>query len=553
MNKIPCLGLSFLARCSEFHLREHFLFNFEVAVASIAIVVSIYALLIERRFRVRISIKKDERDFILKLVALVLGLTFLGAILPFIPGEPLPLGGYPIFWEALASVAILYAFYLSYRIILPIRFLTKKQLKRLLNVVPQATKKYHGSMDLMLKEADLFWDDFLKKAKEDSNLQILLLRDFLNPEFVKLAVTSHYLLVKTYRFTGEHGGNENINSFFRKLFIHHLIEDNSIVAEDLESSYKPITQEIIRKYRLANILFKNNGDLFSLRLAEYKNWANIYRRFSILFKLYLGQTYRNSEDTKDYIGLIDPRVIEIFLKFFKENLTHLTEDEKDEFMSWFAFHVPQEIIRKLPETESKALANGIYELLEQYAAFRDWQKEDEGWKDYYMLIEFKMNFIDENKVIKETFQERLTDKIAGTEDEEKIERLVYNLKGFYPMVLPIYFHMYGPELFSKKEPKEEKEMHMKILGKMKKNLPILSQGITQHYMGDKKMPADEKGKEAVKRKAEKALRAMFPEDVYYDKEENSITRTTGDGERSVTLLLNETIEKGEFVYKNLPE
>ncbi len=78
------------------------------------------------------------------------------------------------------------------------------------------------------------------------------------------------------------------------------------------------------------------------------------------------------------------------------------------------------------------------------------------------------------------------------------------------MVVPIYFHMYGPDLFSEKEPKEDAEMHMKILKKMLESLPILSQGITQHYMGDKKLPSDERGREEVRRKAHKALASMFP-------------------------------------------
>lgn len=550
MNTVSCLGLHFLAHCSEFQYKEHFLFNFETAIAGLAMVVSIYALLIEKRFRIRVSIKKNERVFLLKLIASILGLTFIGAILPFIPGDPLPLIGYPVFWEFIASVLIIYTIYLSYIIISPIKSFSKKQIRQLLSVVPQATRKYHGSLDLMLKEADLFWGDFLKKSQENKNLQTLLIRDFANPDFIKLAVTSHYILIKTYQFIGESPSDVNKSTleFFRKLFIHNLVEDDSVIAEDLESDYKLITQEIIRKYKLGNTLFKGNGDLFFLRLAEYKNWLNIYRRFSILFKLYLGKRYHHTEDTKNYISLIDSEVIEVFLEFFKENLTHLTADEKDEFMSKFAFSVPEEI-GSLPEAESKALANGIYELLEQYAAGKEWQNEEKGWRDFHILYEFKSSFVDCNKITKQVFKERLTDMIAGAEDDKKTEYLAYNLKGFYPMVLPIYFYMYGPELFSRKEPKEDREMHMRIIKKMQKNLPIISQGITQFYMSDKKLPLDERGKEAIRRKAEKALVSMFPNHVFYNKDDNSITYISSQGEKSITLLLDETIKSDSFVYK----
>lgn len=549
MDEVSCLGIDFFARCPVSHYRDHFLFNFEIAIASMAVVISIYALFIERRFRVRIFLKRDDKNLILGLFILTLGLTFVGAILPFVPGKALPLFGYPIFWEILAAIVILYIFYISYRIILPIRVFTKKQLKQLLNVVPEATSKYHDSMDLMLREADVFWDDFLKHAQKNKKLQDLLLRDFLNPEFIKLIVTSHYVLIKTYRFISNFPENSNINEFFRKLFIHHLVEDNSILAEDLESSYKPITQEIIRHHKLANILFKDNGALFFLRVTEHKNWSNIYRRFSILFKLYLGQKYHFTEDSKDYISLIDSEVIEVFLKFFKENLQHLREEERDEFMNWFAFLAPREL-KNLPEEESESLANGIFELLEQYSAGRNWQKEDRGWRDYHTLFEFKESFVDCNKVTKKTFQKRLVDKIIGAENGRSLERHVFNLKGFYPMVVPIYFHMYGIELFSLEESKENKKMHMKILEKMQKNLPILSQGRTENYMSDRKMPTDERGRGVVKRRAEKALVAMFPSDFFYNREENSITHITGGGERSVTLLLNETVKRGDFVYKD---
>lgn len=550
MNTVSCLGLHFLAQCSEFQYKEHFLFNFETAIASLAMVVSIYALLIEKRFRIRVSIKRNERIFLLKLITSILGLTFVGAVLPFIPGNPLPLIGYPVFWEFTASILIIYTIYLSYKIISPIKSFSKKQVCQLLSVVPQATRKYHGSLDLMLKEADLFWSDFLKKSQKNKDLQTLLLRDFANPDFMKLAVTSHYILIKTYRFIGESSPDVNGSTieFFRKLFIHNLVEDDSVIAEDLESDYKPITQEIIRKYKLGDTIFKDNGDLFFLRLAEYKNWLNIYHRFSILFKLYLGKRYHHTEDTQNYISLIDSNVITVFLKFFKENLAHLTGDEKNEFMGKFVFSVPEEI-KSLPEAESKALANGVYELLEQYATGKDWQNEEKGWMDFHILYEFKSSFIDCNKTTKQVFKERLTDMIAGAEDDKKIEYLAYNLKGFYPMVLPIYFYMYGPELFSRKEPKENKDMHMRILKKMKENLPIFSRGITQFYMSDKKLPTDKRGKEAIRRKAEKALASMFPNHVYYNKGDNSITYISSQGEESITLLLNETIKSGSFVYK----
>ncbi|MCW1887972.1 MAG: hypothetical protein KIH67_000240 [Candidatus Moranbacteria bacterium] len=550
MNDIPCLGLSFLAECIPTHHREHFLFNFEVAITSFAVVIAIYSLILERRYRVRIYLKRRERNFIFQLFSLTILLTFIGAILPFIPGEALPLFGYPVFWELVAAVFLIYIFYLSYSITRPITSLTKSYIKELVRLVPQATIKYHGLMDLMLREADSFWPDFLKKAQTNRQLR-LLLRDFLNPDFTKLLVTSGYILVSTYRYIGRSEGSahRDIERFFSELFIHNLVEDNSILAEDLDSSYKPITQEIIREYKLADIIFRN-ADLFFFRLSNYDNWPKIFHRFSELFKLYLGDRYHHTEDESEYISLIKAEVIKDFLEFFKNNLHHLSDKEKEDFISELSFSVPL-IIKNLPESESRILADGIYELLEEYAVGKDWQKEDNwGWGDFHILHQYQSSFVDCNGFTKNTFQDRLATKIAGTENKENVEYYAYNLKGFYPMMVPVYFHMYGPELFSKEGPKEDLVMHMKILKKMKENLPILASGITQYYMADKQLPKDKRGKEEVKRQANEALKKMFPTDVYYNAEDNSITRISGRGEVSCTILLNETIESGNFVYKD---
>jgi hypothetical protein len=60
MNEISCFGLDFLAKCPQSHYTDHFIFNLETAVSSLAIVVAIYALFLERRFRIRLGIKESQ-------------------------------------------------------------------------------------------------------------------------------------------------------------------------------------------------------------------------------------------------------------------------------------------------------------------------------------------------------------------------------------------------------------------------------------------------------------------------------------------------------------
>ena len=262
-----CFGLNFLNECSDSQLTEHFLFNFETAISSLAIVVSIYALLLEKRFRVRIAIKKDQLKLLLALVSGVLLFTFIGSILPYLPGAALPLIGYPVFWEIIASFMLFFSILISYRLIKPIKKLTKKQIEALYLYAPHSLIKYRGEIELMLNESEYFWPDFLEKSVDDEKLREVLSNYFSEKDFLKLAAKSYYILINTVDFIydSKHIGKiEHVKEFLRELIITSLSENESIITDDLNSDYKNITQYIIRERKLVDVIFKKSFSFLDL-------------------------------------------------------------------------------------------------------------------------------------------------------------------------------------------------------------------------------------------------------------------------------------------------
>ncbi|MFC1644569.1 hypothetical protein ACFL08_00905 [Patescibacteria group bacterium] len=548
MNEIYCFGLNFFAKCPETHLNDHFLFNLETAVSSLAIVVAIYALLLEKRFRVRIQIKRSQLKKIIYLTLSVLFFTFIGATLPYVSGEPRPIIGYPIFWEILAFFILLYCIFQAFDLMRSIKKLTKKQVKELIICAPYDTLIYHGLIDLMVKEADYFWEDFLKKTIVNDALREVLKHDFSGEDFLKVAVKSRYILLQTVSIIKKAKPETNIHhieEYLRKLFILGVFIDDSIISHDLKSSYKDMTKYIMRENKMANIIFGNYRDLF-LTSMDFKdqNRLGVLKRFLKIFELYLGRKYHYTEDDKKFTNLIEINTLENFLSFFKDSLMYLNSEEKTEFMRQLSFLTVQ--IKNLPEGESRVLSKGIYSILETYAQGKNWSK-DLGVDRLY-CIELELSFVDQNKYTRESFQQLLLEKIAGSKDPKKRTKIMYNLAGYYPMMTPVYFFIYGHALFSNQVPAKDFKFNMAILRKMQKNLPKIADGEIINNK-DNNSQGDERILNAMNQRIENCLNAMFPDNVIYNKDENSLTHYFSGNQSSSTLLLNETVQKNEFVFK----
>lgn len=103
MEEFPRLGLEFLGKCSyDPSSPNRIYFSIGEAIAAIAIFIA-FTQLLRPMITFRLSNSPFKLQTAYKLFFVAIFSVFAAAIVPFIPGNPLPLLGYPVFWEILAG------------------------------------------------------------------------------------------------------------------------------------------------------------------------------------------------------------------------------------------------------------------------------------------------------------------------------------------------------------------------------------------------------------------------------------------------------------------
>ena len=107
MNDFPCLGLEFLGKCSyDPSSPSRIYFSIGEGIAAIAILL-VFTQLLRPIIKFRLSVSKFGQQTAYILFFGAISCVFIAAILPFIPGNALPLLGYPVFWEIMAGLLFL--------------------------------------------------------------------------------------------------------------------------------------------------------------------------------------------------------------------------------------------------------------------------------------------------------------------------------------------------------------------------------------------------------------------------------------------------------------
>jgi hypothetical protein len=100
----PCLGLEILGKCNyPSALATASYFTIGQVISVIALLLA-FSQLTKPIIQFRIRVRKIRYASALVACALAILFVFVAAILPFIPGKPTPLIGYPVFWEILAGI-----------------------------------------------------------------------------------------------------------------------------------------------------------------------------------------------------------------------------------------------------------------------------------------------------------------------------------------------------------------------------------------------------------------------------------------------------------------
>lgn len=549
-----CLGLGFLPYCSDLQLEEHFLFSFQTAISALAVVVSIYALMLERRFKIRSKLRGNIIKKLKFLVGGVFLFTFIGALLPYFAGDPIAILGYPVFWEIFSVLLLSYSVVLSFTLFKPIYALKDKHIKKLHYIAPYGTLNFHGIIDLMLVESEYFWSDMLNKSTNNELLKEVIENDFSQKDFLREASRSEIIVHSTIQFINNNKGPKSIKhviDFFRKLLMESIVRSDSVLAVDLDSE-KNLSILIFQKYKLANIVFDNDFYYEYIYPLERKNnseYLDIIHRVLNIFHICLNDKYykNQKDDNSKTEDLISIKSLNNFLLVFDNCVRYLNIEKALDFLNNIESSSLQ--LKDLPTEYSDSLVKGFYKIIESYAI------KSENSINYQIerliFMDLYITYLSFNEYTEKIFENKLLEKIAGIRGNKIFDGRACNLEGYYPNLIPIYFYIYGHDLFSGKESSESKniDFHLKILERMSECLPKIANGRTQQYFGGIEMPKDERGFNIVKNKAERFLNNLFPNNIIYNIEENSITYIFGNEEVSKTIMLNDFLVNGKIYFK----
>ena len=107
VTKSACLGVSFLGNCSyDPSSPASTYFSLGELVAAIALLLA-FIQLARTKTKFRLVAKNLPNKFIYSIIISSIISVFIATLLPIIPGKPVPLLGYPIFWEVLAAAIII--------------------------------------------------------------------------------------------------------------------------------------------------------------------------------------------------------------------------------------------------------------------------------------------------------------------------------------------------------------------------------------------------------------------------------------------------------------
>lgn len=551
-----CLGINFLPYCSDLQLEGHFLFNFQTAISALAIVVSIYALILERRFKIRSKL----REHIIKKLKFLIGgvflFTFIGAVLPYFAGEPIVVLGYSVFWEVLGVLLLAYSVILSFVLFKPISTLKDKHIKKLHYIAPYGTLNFHGIIDLMLVESEYFWSDMLNKSIDNELLKEVIENDFSQKDFLWEASRSEKIVHSTIQFINNNKSSKSIKhvvDFFRKLLMESIVRSDSVLAIDLDSD-KNLSILIFQKYKLAKIIFDKDfyyEYIYPLERKDSPEYLDIIYRIVTIFHICLNNKYYHNQENNvlETEKLISVESLNNFLLVFDNCIRYLNVGKALDFLNNITSSSLE--LKNLPEDYSDSLVRGFYKIIESYAIksenSNNYNVERLVFRDLY---ETYVSFNDYSRIV---FENKLLEKIAGIRDGKVFEGRACNLEGYYPNLIPFYFYIYGYDLFSGKESSESKNVnfHLKILKRMSECLPKIANGRTQEYFGGIEMPKDKRGFNIVKNKAENFLNNLFPANIIYNIEENSITYVFGNEEMTKTIMLNDVLKNNKIFFKKI--
>lgn len=264
-----CLGIPSLGLCA-YNPASPTMSQFSIGegCSAIALLFVLYELIDDNK-KIRIFMRESFAHFTHFLFLIALLSIFLAAALPFIPGEAIPVIGYPIFWEFTAGVILVTAILVFLAMIgLPIR-VTKRNASKYLDLT---YKVIASNKEALLKpltvEIAHHIKPIIQMAKEKNDIETVKIANTVlilwsDKDFCKIIV--NHALFTVYEAIYCIKNEENYENAPGQAFIQQLINLSmtskySLVTRENEycglGPFKNMTEEIFDNYEFVKSMYR---------------------------------------------------------------------------------------------------------------------------------------------------------------------------------------------------------------------------------------------------------------------------------------------------------
>jgi len=331
-DSLSCLGLSILGTCQYDPAKPYWVyFSIGEGIATLAILLALQQLIDTPIAKFRMTIKRHRWPNITHIMfVLALIFIFTAAILPLIPGEAIPVFGYPIFWEILAGLSFSWAilkFYFSIK--KPVVF-DKNNYKA---YAEQSFEIIAGGNKRALKELATEISNSISplfktittceqqgEVTEEATYAISILKQaWSDKKFCKIIVTYNYVtLCKIFYYAKQNiqlssSATSAIKYLTNQLICESLSNSDSILSRENDKAglgyHKNATNEIFADYSFITSAFRPL-DAFNFE-ADMVTEHQIKNYFSAL-SISLNSCIKSQEFKRDLNPFINPFDEKIF-------------------------------------------------------------------------------------------------------------------------------------------------------------------------------------------------------------------------------------------------
>lgn len=560
-----CLGHEMLGLCTEYFQFQYSVYNLGAAFSAGAILLALGQFM-NPLYKLRLSYRK--RFFIIALLLGSLNIisVFVAAIAPyFLLLSGIPMISYSIFWEILAGI-----FFVSSIVVLLCISLMKVKdidsesaLKRMVKLSIIYIAKGEGYHVALAQELPNFiesvFKNFIRIEKTKFSHELSLLQILADRSFCKLITVSEPRTLEAIVHEYKKSINYNVPSFLiREIMNQSLSCNNSLIARELTGEGIGMLNN--RRGILVSSILEEYGLVGKYRIFR-DSWSfedqinDVYiHNFIKLWEKLVSSFFETKDNLKYAESLLDIfELIDVFFSKTKDirlipgavswtiKFNHELVDKTEDILSFY---------KDIPSIPKKdygdgqlaydqfaennlfgVLAKGIYKMLEST------KEIDESWeRNFYLDIYSILDNTIDSSVIN-AIRERLEIMFEAQIKE--------NLNGWYPMILRVFFHIHGYQIFT--FPEKITKFELKMLKLLADRMPDFDKGYIRNTTKD----SEEKVIAFHNQKAKEILLDMLPSGISYDASKNVLKYIYNSEIYGKEIYLDELKNTGMIVVKDI--